>query len=85
MSFAKTKTSSRNSHLIPTTIMAASSNSTADPLPVKDRVAEFETIFWSSPVYLSGVYPINKSGYLLYYGGTQNPRYALLGMECLSS
>ncbi|KAL1708448.1 hypothetical protein EV121DRAFT_287571 [Schizophyllum commune] len=55
--------------------MAAISKSNADePLPVKDRVAEFETIFWSSPVYLSGVYPINKSGYLLYYGGTQNPR-----------
>ncbi|KAL1666383.1 hypothetical protein GGF50DRAFT_87378 [Schizophyllum commune] len=54
--------------------MTGISNSTADTLPVKDRVAEFETIFWSSPVYLSGVYPIDKSGYLLYYGGTQNPR-----------
>ncbi|KAL1691174.1 hypothetical protein GGG16DRAFT_54049 [Schizophyllum commune] len=45
-----------------------------DKTPVKDRVAAFETIFWSRPPFLSGVYPIDKSGYRLYYGGEHNPR-----------
>ena len=53
-----------------------------DKAPVKDRVAAFETIFWSRPPFLSGVYPIDKSGYRLYYGGEHNPRYAL---HCLTS
>ncbi|KAL1747613.1 hypothetical protein HDZ31DRAFT_31489 [Schizophyllum fasciatum] len=51
----------------------AASNSLPGPAVI-DRVEAFRKVFFSKPPYVSGVYSIDKTGSLLYYGGTENPR-----------
>ncbi|KAL1733982.1 hypothetical protein EV714DRAFT_203423 [Schizophyllum commune] len=41
---------------------------------IDETLASFRKVFLSKPPYVSGVYSIDKTGYLLYYGGTGNPR-----------